>query len=64
MRSCGCENFTSIRGINISGKDLSLIEIINNDVDKVRSSIFSNDELAFQEARRKRKVRKLDFDVR
>ena len=60
---CGCENYTSIRGTNITGNDLSLVEIISGH-SKKKSSMFSNDELAYQEARRKRKVKRLDFDVR
>ena len=56
-------NYTSIRGTNITGKDLSLVEIISGH-SKKKSSLFSNDELAYPEARRKRKVRKIDFEER
>tara|TARA_Y100000992_G_C21208511_1_gene464229 strand:+ start:217 stop:465 length:249 start_codon:yes stop_codon:yes gene_type:complete len=63
MRSCGCENYTSIRGTSISGKDLSLVEIVKNTDDK-KTPTFSKEDLAYQEARRQRKVRKLDFEVR
>jgi hypothetical protein len=63
MRSCGCENYTSIRGTSISGKDLSLVEIVKNTDDK-KTPTFSKEDLAYQEARRQRKVRKLDFEIR
>ena len=63
MRSCQCPNLTSIRGTNISGKDLSMIEIVNSS-DTIQSEGLSSQDLAWQEQRRKRKIRKLDFEER
>ena len=63
LKSCGCENYTSIRGTNISGKNLSLVEIITG-IQKESKTYLSNSDLAYQEERKKRKVKKLDFEVK
>ena len=63
MRSCQCPNFTSIRGTNISGKNLSLVEIIQNPREK-KQPLLSRQDMEFQEQRRKRKVKKLDFEIK
>ena len=62
--SCGCSNMTTIRGDKISAVDLSNVVMLNSINNNSKSSLFSNEELAYQEARRKRKVRKLNFEVR
>jgi len=38
--------------------------MVSSNKEKQQKSSFSPDELAYQEARRNRKVRKLDFEVR
>ena len=63
MKSCGCENLTSIHGTSISAKKLSLVEIIQNQTHK-EEPILTKKDLEFQEARRKRKVKRLDFEER
>ena len=62
--SCGCPNMTTIRGDRISAVDLSHVIMLNSAKVSIKSSIFSNQDLEFQEARRRRKVRKLNFEVR
>ena len=62
-RCCQCSNLTSIRGTNIAANDLSLVEIIQGNYQK-KQPVLSKEDLAFQEARKNRKVRRLDFDVR
>ena len=62
--SCGCSNMTTIRGDKISAVDLSSVVMLNSIKNNSKSSLFSNEELAYQEARRKRKVRKLNFEIR
>ena len=64
LRSCQCPNLTSIRGGNISGKDLSIVEIITSPSRKKTKTVLTSEDLRFQEQRRQRKVRKLDFDER
>lgn len=63
LRSCGCPNLTSIRGTNISGNNLQLVEILRRDVD-TSNNVLSDQDLQYQEERKKRKIRKLDFEVR
>jgi len=62
--SCGCPNMATIRGDRISAVDLSHVVMLNSAKVSIKSSIFSNQDLEFQEARRRRKVRKLNFEVR
>ena len=61
--SCGCSNMATIRGDKISAVDLSLVVVINAH-QKAKKSVLSTEDLAFQEQRRRRKVRKMDFEIR
>jgi len=62
--TCGCPNMATIRGDKISAVDLGQVVMLNSYSNKSKSSILSNEDLAFQEARRQRKVKRLDFEVR
>jgi hypothetical protein len=63
--SCGCPNMATIRGGVISAVDLSLIVMLNSPKEQLQSNgVLTPEDLAFQEERRKRKVRRLDFEVR
>jgi hypothetical protein len=62
--SCGCENMTLVKGDTITAVDLNQVVMLNSIKENKKNSIFSPSELAFQESRRARKVRKLDFEVR
>ena len=62
--SCGCPNMASIRGDKISAIDLTKVIMLNSYKDTQKVSILSNEDIAWQEARRQRKVRKLDFEIR
>ena len=62
--TCGCLNMASIRGDKISAVDLSQVVMLNSYHTKLKSGILTNEDLAYQEARRQRKVRRLDFEVR
>lgn len=61
---CGCPNMASIRGDRISAIDMTKVILLTATKQKSQSSLFSPLELAEQEARRNRKVRRLDFEVR
>jgi len=61
--SCGCSNMTTIRGDKISAVDLSQVVMLNSYTSK-RENVLSSEDVQWQESRRKRKVRKLDFEVR
>jgi hypothetical protein len=54
----------TIRGDRISAIDLSKVVMLNCTHTKLKSGVLTNEDLAFQEARRQRKVRRLDFEVR
>jgi hypothetical protein len=54
----------TIRGDKISAVDLSRVVMLNSLKENQTKSVLSSQDLAFQEARRQRKVRKLDFEIR
>ncbi len=61
--ACGCSNMTTVRGENVSAKDLAKVVMLNSG--KVSDKdVLSSQDLAWQEERRKRKVKKLNFEVR
>lgn len=62
--TCGCSNMATIRGDKVSARDLSNVIMLNSYKEKSRNGVLTQEDLAFQEARRQRKVRKLDFEVR
>jgi hypothetical protein len=62
--TCGCSNMATIRGGVISAVDLSKIVMLNSINTKQKSSVLTNEDIAWQEARRQRKVKRLDFEVR
>ena len=62
---CGCPNMTSIVGDKITAVDLSQAVIVKMRVDeKSNQTSLSSSDVAWQESRRQRKVRKLDFEIR
>ena len=60
---CGCSNQMTVRGDSVAAVDLSRVIMVNS-TKKEQKTVLSSSDLAYQEARRQRKVRKLDFDVR
>ena len=62
--TCGCPNMATVRGDKISAVDLSQIVMLNSYQSKRKSAVLTNEDIAWQEARRQRKVRKLDFEIR
>jgi hypothetical protein len=48
----------------IGAKDLDKVVMVSNNVERKIDSHFSNQELLYQEERRRRKVRRLDFEVK
>jgi len=62
--TCGCSNMTTIRGDKISALDLSRVVMLNSLKETQKTNVLSSQDLAFQEARRNRKIRKLDFEIR
>ena len=60
---CGCSNMTTIKGDSVTARDLSLVIMLHAGTRRERDSLTPGD-LQWQEERRKRKVRRLDFEVR
>jgi hypothetical protein len=54
----------TVRGDKISALDLSKVVMLNSIHIKEKSSVLTDEDLAYQESRRQRKVRRLDFEVR
>ena len=54
----------TIRGGIISASDLSNVVMVNSIQNKEKNSVLTTEDIAWQEARRQRKVRRLDFEVR
>ena len=62
-KSCGCPNMLTVTGDTFSAVDLTSIVVVRSNQSKKKDGLTSQD-LAWQEQRRKRKIRKLDFEVR
>ena len=60
---CGCENMTTIKGDVISAVDLGQVIMLNTYTTKKDAGL-STEQIEWQEERSKRKIRKLDFEVR
>ena len=54
----------SVKGDKVSARDLSKVVMIDNGSLQKTKSVLSNQDLAFQEERKKRKIRKLDFEIK
>ena len=61
--ACGCPNMMTLKGDVVSAVDLNNVIMIRSNEEK-GSNAFTSQELQWQEERRKRKVRKLDFEIR
>ena len=63
-RCCGCDNLTTIKDTKVTAVDLSQVIMLNSIKEDKKSNFLSDSDLAYQESRRSRKIRKLDFEVR
>ena len=63
-RSCGCPNMATVKGDSVTAVDLNRVVMIRSDGHKKKDDGLTSQDLQWQEERRKRKVRKLDFEVR
>ena len=61
--SWGCPNMMTVRGDTVSAVNMSDVIMLSS-AKKSENVGLSQQDLDWQEARRKRKVRKLDFEVR
>ena len=64
-KCCGCSNMTTIEGNTFSGEDLSLVEVISQDkYSASETGVLSNEDKQFQENRRQRMIRRINFETR
>ena len=64
IQTCGCPNQMNLVDNKVGALDMTKVVLITHNRESKIDSHFSREELAYQEARRKRKVRRLDFEVR
>ena len=55
---------TTIKGDSVTARDLSKVIMINTPRKESKKGVLQPQDIVWQEQRRKRKVRKLDFEVR
>ena len=63
-QSCGCPNMMVVTQDKVTAVDLNQVVMVKSTKESKKKGVLSSSDLSFQEERRKRKVRKLDFDVR
>ena len=61
---CGCSNMATLKGDVISANDMSKVVVLNMPNKISKNGVLKPEDIEWQEKRRKRKVRKLDFEVR
>lgn len=64
VQCCGCSNMMKIVDDTVSAMDLSQVVIVEGIRENKKNEALSKEDRAWQENRRKRKIRKLDFDIR
>lgn len=64
IQCCGCPNMMTITENKVSALDLSKVILLNSKKIVNNHGILTKNDLEYQESRRKRKIRKLDFEVR
>ena len=62
--TCGCPNMVTIFDEVVTANDLTRVIMLNSTKKKKHEKKLSAQDLAFHEKRKKRKIRKLDFEVR
>ena len=63
-RSCGCPNMATVKGDSITAVDLNRVVMLNSGKSIEKDNSLTPQDMQWQEERRKRKVRKLDFEIR
>ena len=62
--SCGCPNMMTVRGDTESAVNMSDVIMLNSNKPKRVNEGLTQQDIEWQAQRRKRKVRKMDFEVR
>ena len=61
---CGCENQMVVDDTGFTAKSLANVKVLNTITNVRESGHLTEDQLKWQEQRRKRKIRKLTFEER
>ena len=64
VQFCGCPNQMRVADNKVAAKDLDKVVMVSNNLERKIDSHISRSELLYQEGRRRRKVRRLDFEVK
>lgn len=64
MQSCGCPNMMTVNENTVTANDLSKVILVKSKKIIKNDGFLTEADLKYQEERRKRKVRKLDFEER
>ena len=64
VQFCGCPNQMSIVDNKIGAKDLDKVVMVNSQKSNSKNSVLTSEDVAWHEQRRKRKVRKLNFEIK
>ena len=64
VQCCGCPNQMMIVDDKIGAVDLSQVVMLNSSQPKDKKGVLTQQDIEWQEQRRQRKVRKLNFEVR
>ena len=62
--SCGCPNRVTVVGDVVSAVDMDKVVMLNSYGSKKENEGLTDQDLLWQEQRRRRKVRRLDFEIR
>ena len=64
VQFCGCPNQMRVVDDKVGAVDLDKVVMVSNNVERRIDSHFSREELLYQEERRRRKVRRIQFEER
>ena len=64
IQFCGCPNQMRVVDNKVGAVDLDKVVMVSNNVERKIDSHFSKEELQYQEERRRRKVRRIQFEER
>ena len=63
VQCCGCPNMMKVVDDKVGAVNLDEVILISSDYKEKKSRLSASD-MEWQESRRKRKIRKLDFEIR
>jgi len=64
VQFCGCLNQMRVVDDKVGAVNLDKVVMVSNNVERKIDSHFSKEELQYQEERRRRKVRRIQFEER